>query len=172
MGALDGDWNQAFSMNSRFEADPNTYQSGQATWPFNDLLDGSHVFAVRAWDSYNNVSVAEVNFYVVSRDQLVLGDLRIYPNPGRGPFHLDLEHNASGDSLKVTCQILSASGAAVYESSWEGVPQASVLQPMVWDGRGGKGQMLPAGWYVVRMDVTRLSDGQKAAAADRLILLN
>jgi hypothetical protein len=172
MGALDGDWNQAFSMNSRFEADPNTYQSGQATWPFNDLLDGSHVFAVRAWDSYNNVSVAEVNFYVVSRDQLVLGGLRIYPNPGRGPFHLDLEHNASGDSLKVTCQILSASGAAVYESSWEGVPQASVLQPMVWDGRGGKGQMLPAGWYVVRMDVTRLSDGQKAAAADRLILLN
>lgn len=172
MGALDGDWNQAFSMNARFESDPNTYQSGQATWPFKDLPDGPHAFAVRAWDSYNNVSVAEVNFHVVSRDQLVLGGLRIYPNPGRGPFYLDLEHNASGDSLKVTCQISSASGASVYESSWEGVPQASVLQPMVWDGRGGKGQMLPAGWYVVRMDVTRLSDGQKAAAADRLILLN
>jgi len=171
-GALDGDWNASFSLNSRYSANPGTYQRGEATWPFEDLTDGPHTFSVRAWDSYNNVSEGSVEFVVISRDQLQLGAMRIYPNPGTGPFYLDVEHNAEGDSLEVEWTIHSPDGQRLFEDHWRGQATSAVLQATSWDGTDGHGHLLPAGWYVARVRVRRLSDGQTLHAAERVILLH
>jgi hypothetical protein len=171
-GALDGDWNASFSLNSRYSANPGTYQRGEATWPFEDLTDGLHTFSVRAWDSYNNVSEGSVEFVVISRDQLQLGAMRIYPNPGTGPFYLDVEHNAEGDSLEVEWTIHSPDGQRVFEDQWRGQASSAVLQAASWDGTDGQGHLLPAGWYVARVRVRRILDGQTLHAAERVILLH
>lgn len=171
-GALDSNWNASFNMNSRYQADMNNFTSGTATWPFKDLEDGEHRFAARAWDSYNNVSQAEITFVVVSRENLELGGMRLYPNPGQAPIHVEFEHNSAGDSLGVQVGIYDIHGGVVYETSWSGVSNAPVVEPLTWDGRSENGTPMPDGWYIVRIDVTRLSDGQKTSSAERLILLN
>ncbi len=172
MGALDGDWNQAFSLNSRYSSDAGTYQRGEATWPFENLSEGPHTFSVRAWDSYNNVAEGSVEFTVFLRDQLKLGAMRIYPNPGMGPFHLDVEHNAQGDSLEAVWTVVTPDGQMVYQHIWEGTPESAVLQSVDWDGTDGQGHLLPAGWYLARVQVRRKTDGQIVQAAERVILLH
>ena len=172
MGCLDSNWNESFSLNSRYSSDFNTYKRGTATWPFTNLEDGPHEFFVRAWDSYNNISQSSVEFYVISKDDVQLGDFRIYPNPGFGPFQLDVEHNLKGDSVSVVWSIQQSNGTIVYSDRWLGVAEDAVLNANPWTGRSLSGNSLPAGWYIARVDITRLSDGQSVRSAERIILLN
>lgn len=172
MGCLDGDWNNAFSLNSRYISDPGTYKKGTATWPFIELEDGPHDFFVRAWDSYNNISQSSVSFQVVSKDNLQLGAFRIYPNPGMGPFQLDVEHNLKGDSLSTTWSIHNSNGSIVYLENWTGIAEDAVLNSIPWSGKDDSGNTLPTGWYIARIKITRLSDGQSVGSAERIILLH
>ena len=172
MGCLDSNWNESFSLNSRYSSDFNTYKRGTATWPFTNLEDGPHKFFVRAWDSYNNISQSSVEFYVTSKDNVQLGDFRIYPNPGFGPFQLDVEHNLKGDSVSVVWSIQQSNGTIVYSDEWIGVAEDAVFNANPWTGKGPSGNSLPAGWFIARVDITRLSDGQTVRSAERIILLN
>jgi hypothetical protein len=109
---------------------------------------------------------------VISKDDVQLGDFRIYPNPGFGPFQLDVEHNLKGDSVSVVWSIQQSNGTIVYSDRWLGVAEDAVLNANPWTGRSHSGNSLPAGWYIARVDITRLSDGQSVRSAERIILLN
>jgi flagellar hook assembly protein FlgD len=89
-----------------------------------------------------------------------------------GPFQLDVEHNTKGDSISVVWSIQNSNGATVHSNQWIGVADDSVVNSDPWTGRGNSGNILPAGWYVARVEITRLSDGQSVKAAERIILLN
>ncbi|MFZ9206486.1 MAG: type IX secretion system sortase PorU [Schleiferiaceae bacterium] len=171
VGFLDENWSEPLVMNDRYQADPNTYQRGTATWPFDGLTDGLHRFTVRAWDTYNNPRQASVDFVVVSQNQLRLGAVRLYPNPTPGWTTWLVEHNAAGDSLQVDWTVTDGSGRAVWAHQWVGVASSSVLQAPEWQATTPSGTPLPDGWYVAKVAVVRLRDGQKVHQADRLILI-
>jgi hypothetical protein len=171
VGFLDENWSEPLVMNDRYQADANTYQRGSATWPFQNLADGLHRFTVRAWDTYNNPSQASVDFLVLSREQLKLGAVRLFPNPSPGWTHWQVEHNAAGDSLQVDWTVSDASGRAVWAHQWVGLATTSVLQAPDWDATTPSGVPLPNGWYVAKLRVLRPEDGQVVHQADRLILI-
>ncbi len=171
VGFLDENWSEPLVMNDRYQADANTYQRGSATWPFQNLTDGLHRFTVRAWDTYNNPSQASVDFLVLSREQLKLGAVRLFPNPSPGWTHWQVEHNAAGDSLQVDWTVSDASGRAVWAHQWIGLATTSVLQAPDWDGSAPNGVPLPNGWYFAKVRVQRPKDGQLVHQVDRLILL-
>lgn len=171
VGFLDENWSEPLVMNDRYQADPNTYQRGTATWPFDSLAEGVHRFTVRAWDTYNNPRQASVDFVVVSRNQLQLGAVRLFPNPTPGWTTWQVEHNATGDSLQVDWTVTDGSGRAVWAHQWVGVASSSVLQAPEWQATTPSGTPLPDGWYVAKVTVVRLRDGQKVHQADRLILI-
>ena len=171
VGYLDENWREPLVMNDRYQADPNTYQRGTATWPFVGLSDGPHRFTVRAWDTYNNPRQASVEFLVISRDQLKLGAVRLFPNPTPGWTTWQVEHNASGDSLQVDWTVTDGSGRAVWAHQWVGRATSSVLQAPEWQATTPNGTPLPNGWYVAKVTVVRPRDGQKVHQADRLILI-
>ena len=77
-----------------------------------------------------------------------------------------------GDSLEVEWTIHSPDGQRLFEDHWRGQATSAVLQATSWDGTDGHGHLLPAGWYVARVRVRRLSDGQTLHAAERVILLH
>lgn len=171
VGFLDENWAAPLVMNDRYQADPNTYQRGTATWPFQGLTDGPHRFTVRAWDTYNNPSQASVDFSVVSREQLALGSVRIFPNPSPGWVQWQVEHNASGDSLTAYWSISDGSGRVVWATEWSGLAESSVLAAPVWYGSDPSGRPLPNGWYTARVVLVRPKDGQVVREAERLILV-
>jgi len=171
VGFLDENWSEPLVMNDRYQADPNTYQRGSATWPFHDVPEGMHRFTVRAWDTYNNPSQASVDFLVLSREQLKLGAVRLFPNPSPGWTHWQVEHNAAGDSLQVDWTVSDASGRAVWGHQWIGMATTSVLQAPDWDATTPSGVPLPNGWYFAKVRVVRPRDGQVVHQVDRLILI-
>jgi hypothetical protein len=171
VGYLDEDWSRPLVMNDRYQADPNTYQRGTASWPFQGLSDGNHTFTVRAWDTYNNPSQSSVDFTVVSRAQLQLGAVRLFPNPSPGTVHWQVEHNASGDSLAAYWSVSDGSGRVVWAHQWSGMATSSVLTAPDWLGTDPSGRPLPNGWYTAHVVVVRRSDGQVVRDAERLILL-
>ena len=171
VGYLDEDWSSPLVMNERYQADPNTYQRGTATWPFQGLSDGPHLFTVRAWDTYNNPSQSSVDFIVVSRTQLQLGAVRLFPNPSPGTVHWQVEHNASGDSLAAYWSVSDGSGRVVWAQQWSGWANSSVLTAPDWFGTDPSGRPLPNGWYTAHVVVVRPSDGQVVREVERLILL-
>jgi hypothetical protein len=171
VGFLDENWSEPLVMNDRYQADPNTYQRGSATWPFHDVPEGMHRFTVRAWDTYNNPSQASVDFLVLSREQLKLGAVRLFPNPSPGWTHWQVEHNAAGDSLQVDWTVSDASGRAVWGHQWIGIATTSVLQAPDWDAATPSGVPLPNGWYFAKVRVVRPRDGQVVHQVDRLILI-
>jgi len=171
VGFLDENWSEPLVMNDRYQADPNTYQRGSATWPFHDLTEGMHRFTVRAWDTYNNPSQASVDFVVLSREQLTLGAVRLFPNPSPGWTHWQVEHNSAGDSLQVDWTVSDASGRAIWAHQWTGLATTSVLQAPDWNATTPSGTPLPNGWYFAKVRVVRPRDGQVVHQVDRLILI-
>ena len=110
---IDGDENNAFILNDYYQANVDDYQSGVVTYPFRDLAPGLHTLTLKAWDVYNNSSIAEIQFVVYDKDrELVIDNVLNYPNPFIDYTEFWFNHNSS-DVLDVSIQIFTVSGKLV-----------------------------------------------------------
>lgn len=171
VGILDGDAANSFNLNSYYEGDLNSYQSGQIEYPFFNLANGPHTLKVRVWDVMNNVSEAEVDFVVAERDNLQIQDLFNYPNPFSDITNFSFEHNREGDELEVDLFIIDLSGRIVNHQNQTLTPEGTRTLDMTWDGTGGNGAKVSTGVYVFRLVVRSRADGSEAQLSERLVYL-
>ena len=61
IAVLDGDQANPFKLNDYYQADVDNYTKGTASFKLRDLEDGLHTLSVKAWDTYNNSSIQEIN---------------------------------------------------------------------------------------------------------------
>ncbi|MGE5943789.1 MAG: type IX secretion system sortase PorU, partial [Flavobacteriales bacterium] len=110
---IDGDETNPFILNDYYQTEVDDYQKGIATYPFRDLAPGLHTLTLKAWDVYNNSSIAEIQFIVFDKDQeLVINNVLNYPNPFVNYTEFWFNHNSS-DALDVSIQIFTVSGKLV-----------------------------------------------------------
>ena len=65
---------------------------------------GTHVLALKAWDTYNNSSRVEVNFEIVQNNEQIIKNALFYPNPlvGKfGHFTYTAETEAEASRIKI-----------------------------------------------------------------------
>jgi len=62
---LDGDELNPYVLNDYYETELDNYQKGKVRFPFRDLEPGLHTITFKAWDVYNNLITAEIQFVVV-----------------------------------------------------------------------------------------------------------
>src|SRR5690606_26954098 len=62
---LDGDETTPYLLNDYYETELDDYKSGKVRYPFEDLEPGLHTITFKAWDVYNNLVPAEIQFVVV-----------------------------------------------------------------------------------------------------------
>ncbi|MGY6560578.1 MAG: type IX secretion system sortase PorU [Luteibaculaceae bacterium] len=158
-------------LNQFYEADLDSYQSGQITYQLGRLEDGPYTLSLRAWDVFNNSSTQEIDFIVADDEEVVLKHVLNYPNPFTTRTEFMFEHNQSDPMLDVRIQIFTISGRLV--KSILGTVNSSGFrnEPIVWDGRDDFGDKIGRGVYIYKLRVTN-STGKYAEKLEKLVIIN
>jgi Peptidase family C25/FlgD Ig-like domain len=167
---LDNNPNQTYILNNFFEADLNTYQSGQVGFQLPVLEEGNHILTIKAWDVANNSSQEQINFLVQKTGTLQLQRVLNYPNPFTSKTSFWLEHNRPSQDLKVHIQIFTVSGKLVKTIRTTINTPGNRSNSIVWDGTDDYGAKLARGVYIYQIKLTG-SDGKTVSKLEKLMIL-
>ncbi len=110
---IDEDYTNAQVVNSYFLPELDSYTSGTIEMPLNDLSDGMHTAAIRAWDLQGNSGIQQISFYVKTSGDVGLNNVMAYPNPFKSTTNLKFYNLSGGNDLKVTISIFTITGQLV-----------------------------------------------------------
>lgn len=167
---IDGNTSDPIILNNFYEADLDTYQSGQVNYQLNDLTPGNHQLTFKVWDVNNNSSEQTLDFVVVEEQELGIDHLLNYPNPFTTNTDFYFEHNQACNSLDVKIEIFTVSGKLVKTLMQNVHSNAFRSEAINWDGRDEYGDKLARGVYVYRLSI-ETPTGKKAEKLEKLVIL-
>ncbi|SFZ89330.1 Peptidase family C25 [Flaviramulus basaltis] len=172
---LDGDETNPFILNDYYQTEVDDYTKGTVSFPFRDLEPGLHTLTIKAWDVYNNSSIAEIQFIVFDKDQdLVINNVLNYPNPFVNYTEFWFNHNSS-EPLDVSIQIFTVSGKLVRTLNGQTIGgtqiTSSLSRNIVWDGRDDFGDKIGKGVYIYKLTVHSNLLNKKVEKIEKLVIL-
>ena len=169
---LDGDESNPYVLNEYYETENDDYTRGFVRFPFRDLTPGMHTILFKAWDVYNNLVTAEIQFNAIcSDDGLRIDKVLNYPNPFVSYTEFWFNHNMPFEPLDVQVQILTISGKLVKTINQQVVTDGFLCREITWDGRDDFGDKIGKGVYVYKLTVRSASSGKSAEKYEKLVIL-
>lgn len=170
---IDDDPALASVLNDSFSYVPGSYQKGNVVVHLPTLTVGDHRLKIKAWDSANNSSQADLGFTVRDASGLTIEELLCYPNPvvDNCEFSYVLSEEAQDVSLKV----FTLSGIEIFSSAE--LPGAEGYNVgLNWNGRDLDGDVIANGVYIFQLSASALyrtgtSDDSRATATGKLIVM-
>lgn len=166
---LDGS-GEVIVLNSYYEADLDSYQSGRVVYPFKNLSEGVHSLYFKAWDVLNNSSEAAISFIVAPSHEAVIKKLFNYPNPFNEYTDFIFEHNQSCNTMMITIDIFNNQGQHVRQLVSENTSLGYRTEPIRWNGTSSNGKHLPSGVYVYNVKI-KTCEGHEARQASKLVII-
>lgn len=167
---VDANTENAIVLNDWYQADKDTYKSGQVRYKFTNLATGHHTLDLKAWDVYNNSSSRSTDFVVAPTAELALDHVLNYPNPFTTHTDFYFEHNRPCTTLDCQVQIFTVGGRLVKTLNRRLECDGFRSEPMPWDGLDDQGDKIGRGVYVYRLSVATPS-GEKADKFEKLVIL-
>ncbi len=173
---LDGDEVNPFILNNYYTTEIDDYTRGSLSFPFRDLEPGLHTLSVKAWDVYNNSSIAELQFVVFNEnDHLIVNNVLNYPNPFVNYTEFWFSHNSS-EILDISVQIFTVSGKLVRTLNGQSVgdggkSSSSTSRDIVWDGRDDFGDKIGKGTYIYKLKVHSSTTNKTVEKIEKLVIL-
>ena len=167
---LDGQTDNAFILNNNYEADLNTFQSGEVRYQFSKLPEGMHNLKFKVWDVHNNSAEAFTEFVVAESADLALAHVLNYPNPFTTRTEFFFEHNQACEFLEVQIQVYTVSGKLVKTINRIVHTEGFRSEGIAWDGRDDFGDQIGKGVYVYRIKV-KTPSGSTAEETEKLVIL-
>ncbi len=135
----------------RYVASIEDYRKGSIDEILNELDEGVHHVKVRAWDIYNNFSVAETYFRVRgTANGVKVLEMMAYPNPTEGPISISFEHTAT-PPYNVKVKIYNLMGMLVREFEQ---PITTLRYAKIdWDGLDKDGNQPAQGTYYYNVEI-------------------
>ncbi|MFC4739410.1 type IX secretion system sortase PorU [Flavobacterium ponti] len=168
---LDGDEINPYVLNDYYETELDNYQKGKVRFPFRDLEPGLHTITFKAWDVYNNLITAEIQFLVVGDDGITLSNVLNYPNPFVNYTEFWFNHNRPFEMLDVQVQIFTITGKVVKTINQSVLTEGFLSREIKWDGRDDFGDKIGKGVYVYKLTVVSTIDGKKSEKHEKLVIL-
>lgn len=169
---LDGDESNPYVLNEYYETENDDYTNGFVRFPFRDLSPGLHTVLFKAWDVYNNLVTAEIQFNAVcSDDGLRIEKVLNYPNPFVSYTEFWFNHNMPFEPLDVQVQILTISGKLVKTINQQVVTEGFLCRDIVWDGKDDFGDKIGKGVYVYKLKVRSTTTGKSVEKYEKLVIL-
>lgn len=168
---LDGDENNPYILNDYYETETDNYKKGKVTYPFRDLAPGLHTILFKAWDVYNNLITAEIQFIVIGDGDLELKNVLNYPNPFVSYTEFWFNHNRPFEPLDVQVQILTITGKLVKTINQTIVNEGFNSRDIKWDGKDDFGDRIGKGVYVYKLTVKSSTTGKKTEKIEKLVIL-
>ncbi|MDZ7331940.1 MAG: type IX secretion system sortase PorU [candidate division KSB1 bacterium] len=127
----------------------NSYDSNNNLIQHVGLEPGEHKVRVKAWDNFNNSSVASIGFTVISNDQLKISNVYNYPNPFTTgtTFLFSLSHPSQ-------CRIRIYTIAGRLIQTISDLSCDAGLNQVFWDGHDRDGDPLANGVYLYQIAAT------------------
>jgi len=128
---IDDDYANVLILNNYYQADINSYKSGNLSFPFKNLSAGKHKLKLKTWDVANNSSEAEIEFNVTS--DFYVSKVSVTPNPASYYTSFYFEHNLSDAVLNVMIEIFDMSGRRIDLLATEVGSDGTRSNPVRWD---------------------------------------
>lgn len=167
---VDANTQNAIVLNDWYEADKDTYKSGEVRYRFTDLPEGRHTLDLKAWDVYNNSSLKSTEFVVAPSAELALAHVLNYPNPFTTHTEFYFEHNRPCTVLDCQVQVFTISGRLVKTLNRSLDCNGFRSEPLPWNGLDDHGDKIGRGVYVYRLSITTPT-GEKADKIEKLVIL-
>ncbi|WP_316948717.1 type IX secretion system sortase PorU [Flavobacterium akiainvivens] len=171
VGILDGDENNPYIMNDYYETAQNDYTHGTVRFPFVNLEKGLHTLQFKAWDVYNNLVTAEIQFVVAGDEGVTLERVLNYPNPFVSYTEFWFSHNRPFEPLDVQVQVFTVTGKIVKTINQQITTDGFLSRDLKWDGRDDFGDRIGKGVYVYKLTVRSTITGKTAEKYEKLVLL-
>ena len=168
---LDGDEENPIILNDFYESDEDNFTLGQILRKLRDLEPGLHTITVRAWDTYNNSSTADIQFVVVGDEDIKLEHVLNYPNPFVNYTEFWFNHNRPFEPLEVQVQIFTVSGKVVKTINQTITSSGFLSRDITWDGRDDFGQKIGKGVYVYKITVKSTLTNKQVEKFEKLVIL-
>ncbi|GLB48782.1 peptidase C25 [Neptunitalea sp. Y10] len=168
---LDGDESNPYVLNDYYETELDVYTDGVVTFPFSDLEPGLHTLSFKAWDTYNNSSIAEIQFLVVDDEEMKLEKVLNYPNPFVSYTEFWFQHNKPYEPLDVQVQVFTVSGKLVWTHNQTITTEGYLSRDITWDGRDDFGNKIGKGVYVYKITVKSTLSNKVAEKFEKLVIL-
>jgi hypothetical protein len=161
----------SFPVNDYYQSQLDSYQAGDVNYHFKNLSQGKNSVKISAWDVYNNLSEASLDFVVATSADVALQHVLNYPNPFTTftTFHFD--HNKAGQALLVSIQIFTISGKLIKTLRTETTASSGHFDALTWDGKDDFGDAIGKGVYIYRVSVKTDQD-KSAEQFQKLVILN
>lgn len=171
IGILDGDETKQYVMNDYYTADSNDYTRGILRYPFINLTKGLHTLTFKAWDVYNNLVTAEIQFVVTGSDGIQIDKVLNYPNPFVSYTEFWFNHNRPYEPLDVQVQVFTITGKIVKTINRQVTTDGFLCRDIKWDGRDDFGDKIGKGVYIYKLTVRSTATNKKAEKFEKLVLL-
>ena len=168
---LDGDETHPIVLNDFYESDVDNFNLGKALRKLRDLEPGLHTVTVKAWDTYNNSSTADLQFVVAGEGGIQLEHVLNYPNPFVDYTEFWFNHNHPFEPLDVQVQIFTVSGKVVKTINKTVTTTGFLSREITWDGRDDFGDRIGKGVYVYKITVKSTLTNKKAEKFEKLVIL-
>jgi hypothetical protein len=166
---VDGQMTRTYVLNDYFQFDFGDYRSGSVNYSLPALSPGQHRLLLRAWDTLNNSSTAELQFQVVSGLEPSIFSVDCTPNPASTSTTFIVSHDRPGSSVDVQIDVFDTSGRQLWRHTETGVP-TDQSYTVSWDLCTSGGHRLQTGVYLYRVLLS--SDGSsQASLAKKLIVV-
>ncbi len=111
------------------------------------LAPGEHTIRIKAWDNFNNSSIATASFTVVSDEILKITNVFNYPNPFSLTTTFTFTINQQPSQLKI--KIYTVRGKLI--ETLDNIPGEAGYNQIYWDGRDRDGDVLANGVYLYKI---------------------
>ncbi len=168
---LDGDETNPYILNDFYETELDDYTKGKIKFPFRNLKAGLHTLTFKAWDVYNNLVTAEIQFVVVGDETLTLTNVLNYPNPFVSYTQFWFTHNRPFEPLDVQVQVMTVTGKIVWTKNQVINTEGFLSREITWDGRDDFGDKIGKGVYIYKLTVRSSLTNTKTEKFEKLVIL-
>lgn len=148
---VDNDINYTYNLNDVYTPVVGDYKRGTIAFSLDALAPGPHTLMLRAWDLYNNSSVAELSFVVVPNLAPNFTNITLSPNPARygQTSNFVLTHDFPHSAVDVTIEVFNFQGQIIWRNTEHAICDGNTYT-YAWDVTSNDGRPMPTGVYIYR----------------------
>lgn len=153
-------------MNDSYEPVLDDSRRGRITLPFEELENGAYEFMLKAWDTWNNPTEAEI--VVIVERNTILAQIKSFPNPFENEVYFSFVNGEMTGELDVLLEVFDVMGRRVATVQEHTCSTAGKVPLIHWDGKADGGYDLRQGIYAYRLNITD-SKGKTRVVSHRMI---
>ena len=160
---------QNLCLNEVYEPALDDYRRGTIRLPVENLAPGTYTFTLRAWDTQNNSSEAELWLKVDEKKEVFLAQVSNYPNPFDDETWISFVHQGGEGDFDVTLEVYDGMGRRISSERQSVSPSDDGSYSLRWCANENGHGTLGSGLYFYRIT---LSDGKgKSVSINQKMIL-